>query len=68
MAKSYKYKGYIIKKSNTTTTVYRNLPGSSNRYYQAIVHLYGIDGLKPAGRTPFIVSLQDAKKYINERM
>ena len=65
--KIYKYKGYKIIKSDTTTTVYRNLPGGEpHRFYQAYVPLYAIEGVKPAGQRPFLVSLKDAKAFIND--
>lgn len=65
--KIYKYKGYKIIKSNMTTTVYRSLPGGSpHRFYQAYVPLYAIEGVKPAGQRPFLVSLKDAKEFIND--
>lgn len=60
------YKGFTIRKTDTTTTIKRLVPGTDYRFYDAIVNLYEIEDLKAVGRTPFICSIRAAKDYIND--
>lgn len=64
----YHYKGYTIRRTKTTTNIKKRMPCESNGYYDATVRCFEIDGLKPVGMRPFIVSIIDAKRYINEHI
>ena len=60
----YKYKGYTFWKVHTTTEVILKAPNGNP--YTAIRNLYEIDGLKEAGKRPFLTSVAQCKEYINE--
>ena len=57
MTNTYYYKGFIINRTEITT----------QRPQSKIARLFEIEGLKPVGKLPFIVTLQEAKDYINKQ-
>jgi len=57
MKNTYTYKGFTINRTETTT----------QRPQSKIARLFEIEGLKPVGQLPFIVTLQEAKDYINKQ-
>ena len=63
--KENRYKGCTITKTKTTTDTSKNCYGKT---YNTIGYLHSIKGKinKPAGQTPFIVSIKEAKDYITE--
>ena len=60
--KKYTYKGYVFYRTDTTTTV---------RYQRGLewlerpMHVYEIEGLKPAGKRPFLTTMQACRDYID---
>lgn len=60
------YRGHKIRRTNTNTEVVRRV--GAYRTYKAIVPLYEIVDLKPAGKHPFLTSIDACREYIREHL
>lgn len=62
--KEYKYHGYTFRR--TTTTMTTRVKNARGYYVERLAYLYGIDGLKEAGRRPLLTSAEQCREYIRD--
>jgi len=60
--KKYTYKDYVFYRTDTTTIV-RYQRGTE--WLERPMHVYEIEGLKPAGKRPFLTTMQACRDYID---
>lgn len=60
--KEYKYHGYTFRRTATMTTT--RIKNASGYYVERLSYLYEIDGLKEAGKRPFLTSAEQCREYI----
>ena len=60
----YKYHGFTIRRTTTTTTT--RVKNARGYYSERLAYLYEIDGLKEAGRRPFLTSAEQCREYIRD--
>ena len=60
------YKGFKIKKSKISTTVFKPMPFGKLGHYEKIVYLYEVVNLKRPGCTPLLTTISECKAYIKE--
>ena len=61
--KKYTYKGYVFYRTDTTTTV-RYQRHTAN-WLERPAKVYEIEKLKPAGKRPFLTTMQACRDYID---
>ena len=61
--KTHTYKGFTIRKTETTTNTIKMVFGNA---YDTTANIYEIEGLKSAGTLPFITSIREAKEFIDK--
>lgn len=62
--KEYTYRGYTFRPTRTNTEVIRN--AGADHPYTVIRPVYEIDGLKEAGKRPFLTSAEQCREYIRD--
>ena len=62
--KESKYNGYTFRRTTTTTTT--RIKNARGYYSERLAYLYEIDGLKEAGRRPFLTSAEQCREYIRD--
>ena len=62
--KEYKYNGDTFRRTTTTTTT--RIKNARGYYSERLAYLYEIDGLKEAGRRPFLTSAEQCREYIRD--
>lgn len=60
--KTQTYKEFTIRQTENTCNIIKMVFGKP---YGTITKIYEIEGLKSAGSLPFITSIREAKKFIN---
>ena len=60
----YKYHGYTFRRTTTTTTT--RTKNARGYYVERLAYLYEIDGLKEAGKRPFLTSAEQCREYIRD--
>ena len=60
----YKYNGYTFRRTTTTTTT--RIKNARGYYVERLSYLYEIDGLKEAGKRPFLTSVEQCREYIRD--
>lgn len=60
----YKYRGFTIRRTTTTTTT--RIKNAHGYYAERLAYLYEIDGLKEAGKRPFLTSAEQCREYIRD--
>lgn len=66
MTKTYAYRGYAFHQTDITTEVY--VPIDDHLHRKEMRYIYEIEDLKPAGRRPFLTTVQECRDYITRHL